>query len=363
VQERLARTEMTLIKDDGSRVVLPGIGLTFGLGNTLKAADTVMLANKAAREQAGLRAARGEAPKGVRELPSAQDVVDMQGLAQSAYWMQEGGRLLRANAEDNAAEVTGRTQWIAAAQWFQDMRQALGAKGLSKQDEIIAAVQKYANGEKLTANEKRTVDYMRREVEDIRIESTKYDQLNAQRLAEEMMLEGLKPADAADAALVRRAAAINQDAVERAAIRYENDDAGFLRAMQEIVGNERPSPATQDPSAAPSGRGQAGERLQSSGDAARPNDSASGADRGAGAERQAGVGAGATQDPVAQAQAARLVEIERDFPGLKVQLDGMDAPVPMRELLDMVRAQADEEIADAPLMRLAAECFLTNGEG
>jgi 2C-methyl-D-erythritol 2,4-cyclodiphosphate synthase len=63
----------------------------------------------------------------------------------------------------------------------------------------------------------------------------------------------------------------------------------------------------------------------------------------------------------AQAAAARLGEIQQQFPDLQVQLDGMDKPMRLSEFLESVRREADEMRADAPDFEVAANCFLLNG--
>lgn len=68
---------------------------------------------------------------------------------------------------------------------------------------------------------------------------------------------------------------------------------------------------------------------------------------------------GATAE--AQAAAARVAEVQAQYPDLQVMLDGMDAPMPMREFLAAVKAEADEMTADAPLYEVAASCALLNG--
>jgi hypothetical protein len=50
---------------------------------------------------------------------------------------------------------------------------------------------------------------------------------------------GLADGEGADAALVQRATEIDGDAVERAAVQHGDDDAGFMRAIQEIIDNEQ----------------------------------------------------------------------------------------------------------------------------
>ena len=50
--------------------------------------------------------------------------------------------------------------------------------------------------------------------------------------------------------------------------------------------------------------------------------------------------------------------IEATMPDLLVMLEGMDAPMSARELLEQVRAMKEQETADAPLFKVAAECLL-----
>jgi hypothetical protein len=57
--------------------------------------------------------------------------------------------------------------------------------------------------------------------------------------------------------------------------------------------------------------------------------------------------------------AARAAEIEATQPDLLVQIDGLDGPVTVRELLAGIRAEADQDIANAPLLQAAAECAIT----
>lgn len=75
---------------------------------------------------------------------------------------------------------------------------------------------------------------------------------------------------------------------------------------------------------------------------------------------------GATTAPAngADAAAASVIaqadEIARMSPDMMVQLDGMDAPVRLADALEAVRAEAARDAADAPLLQVAAECFLRN---
>lgn len=55
-----------------------------------------------------------------------------------------------------------------------------------------------------------------------------------------------------------------------------------------------------------------------------------------------------------------LSQVMEQHPGLMVQLDGMDAPMRIDDFLAVVKAEADEMNADAPLLQVAAECALLN---
>jgi len=51
-------------------------------------------------------------------------------------------------------------------------------------------------------------------------------------------------------------------------------------------------------------------------------------------------------------------EIARLSPDMMVQLEGMEKPMPLADALEMVKAEAAKEAQDAPLLQVAAECFL-----
>jgi hypothetical protein len=59
--------------------------------------------------------------------------------------------------------------------------------------------------------------------------------------------------------------------------------------------------------------------------------------------------------------AARLAQIEAEFPDLMVQMDGDAAPRPLSQFLADAQREADEMAADAPLVQALAECSLLNG--
>ena len=63
-QERLAGATLTFEHPDGRTVQLKGIGVSHGIGQTLEQADADLGRSKSAREQSGVRAARGARPPG-----------------------------------------------------------------------------------------------------------------------------------------------------------------------------------------------------------------------------------------------------------------------------------------------------------
>lgn len=82
------------------------------------------------------------------------------------------------------------------------------------------------------------------------------------------------------------------------------------------------------------------------------------------APREEGEGsAGATPADKALAtpydQAA--AQLEASNPDMLVRLDGMENPMTLRELMAQVRNEAAADLADAPLLEVAASCFLRTG--
>lgn len=265
VTKRLEQTVISMTQADGSVVQKTGVQITAGIGKDYEAADAALKQSKAEREAAGLRAARGEAPAGVKrtadpfserprtvdELPPAAEVADsLRTLSGGAYWAQRGGSIMRdprTAIDPNSptayleGDVVGRTPWIPAEEWFARMRQELGANGLANKAQIEAAVELAIKGEKLNAKQQRTVDFMRLEVDELqrRLALSEFGVEDPAALARAAFDEGLSSRDDADVSLTARAAEIDPDAVERAAMRFESDDAGFTAEMRRIV-DEQP---------------------------------------------------------------------------------------------------------------------------
>ena len=295
-------------------------------------------------------------------LPEAADVADqLRGMGEGAFWAVEGGRLLRSGTDTPGdggmgGEVVGRTSWVPADEWFGRMRNDMGASGLSNQGEIKAAIEKAIDGQPLNAKERRTIDWMRGEIRDMEAKLWELD--DADQAAVDAFGHGLSSRDAGDFALTARAAEIDADAVERAAIRFENDDAGFMAEMRRIADEQdgQPARAADQPGAGSGARGDA--------TADPPATDA----RGPGPEQQparpdAATGGAATAEArlVDDATARQADALLAEQPDMLVMLDGMDAPRRLSEVLADIKAEADEMRLDGELLQVAAQCALQNG--
>lgn len=68
---------------------------------------------------------------------------------------------------------------------------------------------------------------------------------------------------------------------------------------------------------------------------------------------------GADGLPVESEPLARAAgELEHNSPDLMVQLDGMDSPVPLGQLMNQLREEVAQDLAEAPLLQVAANCFI-----
>jgi soluble lytic murein transglycosylase-like protein len=63
-------------------------------------------------------------------------------------------------------------------------------------------------------------------------------------------------------------------------------------------------------------------------------------------------------NPIAASLEAQSAEIAKLSPDMMVQLEGMDAPMRLADALEAVKAEAARDVQDAPLLQVAAECFL-----
>lgn len=289
-------------------------------------------------------------PRPPVEPPHAAAMADeLRSMGTMAFWAQRGGTLIRSGIDEvgdggMGGSVVGRTPWVPAEEWFGRMRSALESNGLSKQADIQAAIEKAIAGEKLKAKEQRTIDWMRTEVAEMRrrAEVEGLDEPTAEALAREGFAVGLGRPDAYDLAVTARAAQLDEAAVERAAIQYENDDAAFMAEMKRIVLNDinRTKAARDQDASASAGRFE--ERAP--------------------AQANAGRAAEAGKDLAAPSPEAATVEaMAKATPDMQVRLPGTDRTVSLADALEQIRAAAKDEAGFADLVQVAAQCALTGG--
>lgn len=206
-----------------------------------------------------LRAADEPFPWDVEDAPlpppvDARAAADeLRAMALGAEWAQRGGGIIRSGIDEAGDQglggsVVGRTPWGPAQEWYARMRSSLGDGGLSDRADIEIAVEKAIRGKRLTAREQRTIDWMRAEVADVRAQLRRMDFTpdEADVLSADGMSAGLSRADAADLALTSRAAQLDEAAVERAAIQFADDDAGFMSEIRRILDEDATANAGRD---------------------------------------------------------------------------------------------------------------------
>lgn len=93
-QGLLRQSVVEVTRPDGSTVRKQGIGFSYGIGGTLSDAETGLQADKAAREQVGERAGRGETPSGVVEVPPQGQQDREGGDTEDEVGGDEGGETL-----------------------------------------------------------------------------------------------------------------------------------------------------------------------------------------------------------------------------------------------------------------------------
>jgi diguanylate cyclase (GGDEF)-like protein len=215
VEQELAAAEITATVK-GERITVKGIGVSYGIGQDLEAADTRLNESKREREASGQRAGRNQQPPSVvREAASRrEDSVDqdagrddnrvsdatpqtpssegvsasgarksrltplndarlkdvatqdaLRSLDQEIGWAEVGGKILR----DGEGDVVGRTSWIPKSPFWP------GRPAAVTEAAARGAVERAITGEPLTAAQKRFVtyalDYLARETNQFAIEA------------------------------------------------------------------------------------------------------------------------------------------------------------------------------------------------
>jgi hypothetical protein len=146
---------------------------------------------------------------------------------------------------------------------------------------------------------------------------------------------GLRAEQVDEQSRVALASELDENAVMDAA-HQATDGVDFMQRVEQIIANAPRRSET------PAGR-----------NGTAPDSQVPGGDGslGAGSER----GAEGAADAFVQAESDRIVQSN---PDLLVMMEGMDAPVRAADLLAEAKAMEVQELADAPLLRVAAECAL-----
>lgn len=238
------------------------------------------------------------------------------GMRGEVGWAEEGGRLIReVDSGGLKAEVTGRTSWIPNAEWWPGRPDGLNARAVQR------AVDKAIAGDKLTASETRTIQYMSEYARE-RVIGEPY-----RPTADELEVAGLRGgADEFDAGMVARAAELDEARVEQLAIAHGDNDAAFMRAIKEFL-DESDTQAL--------GGGEAGARQEG----------------GAGAE------AGAARDPIAEA-AKTVVD---ETPDMRVFDEITGEQVTAAELMRRAEEAYAIDAREGEAFGAAVECFLRAG--
>lgn len=148
---------------------------------------------------------------------------------------ERGGRVIIDEATRDVTpgtgDVLGRTVWVGHRWWFDRPDKGLDATKAKR------ALEKWETGKRLGAREQRFIDYVQEEVRH-RMDAERMDDLPA--VIDDISAVGLDPVakNATDADLVARAAELDEIAVERAAIAYENDDSAFMAEIRRILNEQ-----------------------------------------------------------------------------------------------------------------------------
>jgi hypothetical protein len=143
-------------------------------------------------------------------------------------WDTVGGKMIRkevlAGGRGNEFDIS-RTAWIPRAEWWP------GRPGGYSAEESARIVDKALAGEKLGPKQQQLLEYMT-EVADQRVSSEPFlphaDELSAHELEH-------SPANAFESAMVARLSMIDEEAVENLARHFEDDDAGFMAKVKELL--------------------------------------------------------------------------------------------------------------------------------
>ena len=254
-------------------------------------------------------------------------------MANETGWAEQGGRIIR--GQDG--QVTGRTSWVPNAEWWPGRPKEL-SEAKAKQ-----AIAKALAGEPLKPAEQRLIDYMleyaRERVAPALRRLEAIDEAERAAMANDLISEGREGhvRDIADGDTVARAAKIDEAALEKAAIKYENDKEAFMREAERIV--DEHAARQQDAGSAVDGRSQADQSAARSAET-RP---------GAGTQE-----AGLASDSPEISAAARYAE-QRPDAIIPMDDDGVSSVADANAIISDLKAAADETEVG---IKAAITCFL-----
>jgi hypothetical protein len=173
----------------------------------------------------------------------------MTGMARAAGGEEAGGR--------HGDGMAGRTAWVPREAWFARMRRDMEASGLANERQIQAAVQKAIAGQRLGARERRTVEWMLAELEQIEAAPAVTQEATGVQLdpfaADDALRDvGLARQAMPELGLMAEALARNPRAAEAVALAFQEGD-NLHAALREIIETGDWSGAFQS-EAAPRGR-------------------------------------------------------------------------------------------------------------
>jgi len=150
-------------------------------------------------------------------------------------WAEIGGRVLM----DQDGEVTGRTPWVPKADWWK------GRPGNYNEAQTERIIDKGLAGKYLGTKPREYFNFL------VEVAQERNTLTKAFPTPEELAFEDLDetPQNADDVALVATATEIDEDAVERLATRFEDDDAGFIAGVRDLVAASQKAAAGSQASA------------------------------------------------------------------------------------------------------------------
>lgn len=227
--------------------------------------DRMLADSKEKEEATAVRVAAAPTPTLARVAGDAPLRDELRNMAANEVgWAQEGGKMIRRElngGRGNEFDIS-RTSWIPNAEWWP------GRPGGYNAEAVQGIIDKALAGEKLGPKQAELVEYMT-EVADQRVATEPFlphpAELDAHALEH-------TPANAFEAGMVARLSAIDEDAVETLARHFENDDAGFMAKVKELLDAHdtdaklaRSVPQDQEPLGLTPDRGPAGRSLDEAG--------------------------------------------------------------------------------------------------